>query len=490
MSAPNKAVQPNIVLIMCDQMRGDCIGADGHPDVKTPYLDSIAAEGTRFGHAYSACPSCIPARAALLTGQSQRAHGRVGYLDGVPWEYAHMLPSVIGGAGYHTEAIGKMHVHPPYRRCGFHNLTLHDGHLGYYRDPNRPWIEHQEAHDAYLAFLKERHGFAADTCDTGVECNAWIARPWIYDEMSHPTNWACSRSIDFLRRRDRDVPFFLKLSFVRPHPPWDAPAPYFDMYSGMRLRAPAMGDWATQKESRMFHSYFGSSDEELRRQGMVGYYACITHMDHQIGRLLKALDQEGILEDTLLIFTSDHGEMLFDHGLFRKVNPYEGSVRIPLLMRLGKNLQNGRTQLPVSGAIAELRDIAPTILDCAGIPIPPSMDGVSLLPSLHNENARVRDYLHGEHSGGEFSNHYIVTERDKYIWFSQSGREQYFDLTADPREERDLILSPDSRDRIGTLRKLLIRELTGREEGYTDGEQLIAGKKPLAVLSHISKSQA
>ena len=472
--------RPNFLLIMCDQMRGDCIGAAGHPDVKTPYLDTLAAEGTLFKRAYSACPSCIPARAALLTGMSQRRHGRVGYKDGIPWNYPNMLPDVLSKNGWHTEAIGKMHVHPPLARCGFNGLSLHDGFVEYYRDPNKPWREHQLAHDSYIHYLKSRCGVDADITDTGIECNSWLTRPWIYDEMSHPTNWAVTKGLEFLNSRDRSVPFFLKVSFVRPHPPWDSPACYFDMYRGKQLRPPAMGDWAQQRDSRIINSYFGSSDNEMREQGMAGYYASITHMDNQIGRLLKGLELDGILEDTVIIFTSDHGEMLFDHGLFRKVNPYQGSVHIPFIVRYGKNISAGRKQKAASSCVAELRDIAPTMLDCAGITLPETMDGASLVPQLFKEE-KFREYLHGEHSGGEFSNHYIVTEKDKYIWFSQSGREQYFDLENDPREEHDAIQSANQ-SRINELRAALIQELSGREEGYTNGSQLITGRTPLAIL--------
>ena len=159
--------RPNIVLIMCDQMRGDCLGIAGHPDVKTPYLDSLAAEGTYFPNAYSACPSCIPARAALFTGLSQEHHHRVGYQDGITWDYPHMLPAALSDGGYHTEMVGKMHVHPPLYRCGFQNMTLHDGYIGYYRNPNAPAKEHQLFHDSYLHWLKCRCGYDADVNDAG-----------------------------------------------------------------------------------------------------------------------------------------------------------------------------------------------------------------------------------------------------------------------------------------------------------------------------------
>lgn len=472
--------KPNIVLIMCDQMRGDCMGAAGHPDVKTPYLDTLAGDGTLFSSAYSACSSCIPARAALFTGQSQKRHGRVGYEDGIPWDYPDMLPSLLAKNGYHTEAIGKMHVHPPLRRCGFNNLQLHDGYISFYRDNACPWPQHQLAHDSYVKYLKNRHGQQADINATGLNCNAWVARPWLYEEMSHPTNWAVTQSIEFLQNRDRDLPFMLFTSFVRPHPPFDAPAAYFDFYRQQPLRPPARGNWdlleGGEEPPSRFDSFRGTPDETLQKEAQRGYYACITHVDHQIGRLLDALEAEGILEDTVVIFTSDHGELLFDHTLFRKAMPYQGSVQVPLIMRLGCNVRCS-AQLPQSNVVAELRDIAPTILELAGIPVPEAMDGESLLASVYGEDKARRSYVHGEHTRGEFSHHYIVTHRDKYIWFSQNGREQYFNLEQDPRETQDEIHNPAVVGRVEELRRLLVQELTGREEGFTDGISLHPGRQ-------------
>lgn len=479
--------KPNIILIVCDQMRGDCLGIAGHPDVKTPYLDTLAAEGVRFENAYSACPSCIPARAALLTGMSQKRHGRVGYQDGIAWDYPDMLPQVLSDNGYHTEAVGKMHVHPPLRRCGFNNLSLHDGYLDYYRKPETPAREHQLAHDAYLKWLKRREGHDADITDSGIECNSWLTHPWIYEETSHPTYWTVSEGIEFLEKRDPDVPFFLMLSFVRPHPPWDAPASYFDLYKDKDLRPPVTGDWdepeKTEAYGRIYDSRFGSADPELRHLGLAGYYACITHMDHQIGRFIKALAQEQILEDSIILFVSDHGEMLFDHSLFRKVVPYQGSVHIPLIVRPGRNAHRSDEHAKTNKAVVELRDIAPTILDYAGIEAPATMDGKSLRVCVEEGDDSLRPYLHGEHSGGEISNHYIVTEQDKFIWFSSSGQEQYFDLQNDPQEQEDLIRSPGVQDRIRILRNHLIDELAEREEGYTDGKELIPGRPSLTVLT-------
>lgn len=486
-------MKPNLVLIMCDQMRGDCMGIAGHPDVKTPYLDSLAAEGTWFPNAYSACPSCIPARAALFTGLSQVHHGRVGYEDGIDWNYPHMLPQALADAGYHTEAVGKLHVHPPLKDCGFHHLTLHDGYIGYYRNPDAPARHHQLFHDSYLDWLKNRCGHDADVNDTGLECNSFITKPWPYDEMSHPTNWAVTESIRFIEKRNREKPFFLMTSFVRPHPPFDAPRDYLEKYLSVPLNPPAMGGWEDhEKEAKaagpMYDSPYGTPDPELRRQAMAGYYACITHMDHQIGRLIQALYRERILEDTIILFLSDHGEMLFDHGLFRKVQPFQGSIRIPFLVRVGKNLTSS-PQVPVCEDLVELRDVLPTLLCAAGAPAPDFTDGLNLIPALFNDPHPVREYLHGEHSGGQISNHYIVTQKDKYIWYSQTGKELYFRLQSDKNELHNKMGDESVKERAHMLKELLIRELEGREEGYSDGTKLIAGQKPVNTLSSLSSQR-
>lgn len=150
--------QPNVLLIMCDQMRGDCLGIDGHPDVQTPYLDTLAADGMLFENAYSACPSCIPARAALFCGKTPAGTGRVGYQDGIAWEYDHMLAQEMRDGGYQTAVVGKMHVHPPRLGCGFEHMRLHDGYIGHYRKANLPYWMHQNVSDDYMRFLKNELG--------------------------------------------------------------------------------------------------------------------------------------------------------------------------------------------------------------------------------------------------------------------------------------------------------------------------------------------
>ena len=216
---------------------------------------------------------------------------------------------------------------------------------------------------------------------------------------------------------------------------------------------------------------------------MAGYYGSISHVDHQIGRIITALHEEGVYDDTIIVFVSDHGEMLFDHSLWRKVFPYEGSTHIPFLMHIGKNIA---PIIPhkVEG-IAELRDIMPTLLELCDIDVPDSVDGISLVKNVLSDTQEIREYLHGEHSfHSAFSNHYIVTPQDKFIWYSETGQEQYFDLINDPRESHDAIHDETYQKRIDELRNILIQELKDREEGYSDGTKLIKGKKAVNMIPH------
>lgn len=472
-----KDQRPNLILLMADQMRGDCLGIAGHPDVKTPYLDSLAAEGVRFPNAYSACPSCIPARAALQTGMSQDHTGRVGYEDLVPWRYGHTLAGELSKAGYYTQCVGKMHVHPLRNNLGFHNVRLHDGYLHAYRAPDTPSYENQCVADDYYWWLKQELGIAADPTDTGLDCNSWVTRPWIYEEKYHPTNWVASECLDFLRRRDRDKPFFLMASFVRPHPPLDAPEYYFGLYRDRDLAPPYRGDWNDEARRERWghscHAQSSPSDPDYIRQLRAGYYAAITHMDHQIGRILSALTEQKLMDNTVILFVSDHGEMLGDHLMFQKAKPYQGSIQVPLFLS-GPEKYIGKRR--VCEDLTELRDVMPTLLELAGAEIPETVDGVSVLHKVE------REYLHGEHSLGCDSMHFIVTKTEKYIWYTQTGKELYFDLRKDPHERHNAIGEHPRQAEV--LRNYLIAELQGREEGCSDGKQLFVGKTPRTVLSH------
>lgn len=469
--------KPHVVLICADQWRGDCLSASGHDVVRTPYLDQLAGRGARFERAYSAVPTCIPARAALHTGLSQVSHRRTGYRDGVPWEYDTTLAGEFGRHGYQTRAIGKLHAYPERNRLGFDEVTLHDGYLHAARDRARD----PRLHDDYLTWLERQPGESpgSDYAENGLDCNSVVSRPWDRAERLHPTNWVVGEAIDFLYRRDPTAPFFLHLSFHRPHPPYDPPRWAFEQYLTAAPYEPASGDWAAAlegwRDDSRADANLATYDSVTTHRARAGYYGHMSHIDQQIQRFVTALGEFGLAEDTWICFTSDHGEMLGEHGLWRKAYPYEGSARVPLLLA-GPGLPRGATP----DAVVELRDVMPTLLECAGLPVPDTVEGRSALALARGENtpADWRPWLHGEHTLFGESMQWLTDGHEKYIWFSGSGREQLFDLDTDPTELHD---RPDP-ERRALWRERLVEEVRGRPEGYAAGSALVPGREPMEVL--------
>ncbi|WP_195892077.1 arylsulfatase [Bacillus niameyensis] len=482
-------MKPNVVMIMVDQMRFDCLSVAGHPVVETPNIDQLAHDGVRFTNAYTATPTCVPARAAVMTGMSQRSHGRVGYQERVHWDYPHMLPEEMSRAGYHTQCIGKMHVYPTRNLCGFHNVVLHDGYLHHNRMKNTPVHESFDQTDDYLPWLRERLGGHRDLSDLGLDCNASaVSRPWHLPEEYHPTNWVVTQSIDFLRRRDPRKPFFLKMSFVRPHPPFDPPQAYFDYYMSLDIDEPVIGDWASGDdptgEGLLPTTGGGKVPKQRLKRARAAYYALINHIDDQIGRFMQTLIEYQLYYNTVFLFVSDHGELLGDHNLLRKALAYEGSAKVPFILADPGN-QLGLRRGETCDKVVELRDIMPTILDAGKVSIPDTVEGESVIPLAQGQELEWREYIHGEHAYGSLSHHYIANGKEKYIWYSQSGEEQYFDLEKDPYELKNLIQDQEVSEKVAELRKTLIEELEGREEGYTDGTKLIVGKSAQTILKNV-----
>lgn len=472
--------KPNIILICVDQWRGDALGVAGHPVVSTPYIDKLATSGVRFSNAFSSCPSCIAARAAMFTGLSQENHGRVGYKDGVEWNYPVTLASEFSKNGYHTQAIGKMHVYPERNKVGFDNVLLHDGYLHFARKNCSDLAEI----DDYIPWLREQTGrHDADYFENGVNCNSYIARPWDKEEYLHPTNFITARSVDYLKsRRDEESPFLLFVSYHRPHPPYDPPAWAFQQYLLDEMHSPPIGDWVDIFEPYMENGRpdvaFSKISDRMLRLAQAGYYGHMTHIDHQVNRLLESLLEFG-LENTYVCFVSDHGEMLGDHNCFRKGLPYRGSAGIPFLLSgpEGCDIEAGL----VSDVTVELRDVMPTLLSCAGLPVPEGLDGKSLLPAACGDSTPVHEFVHGEHPLGDVSNHWITDGKEKYVWFSQLGKEQLFDLENDPEECFDL--SADS-PRLSFWRECFIDIIKDRPEGFVDSAgNLITGRPLTAILN-------
>lgn len=467
--------QPNIILMMVDQLRFDSLGVNGHPIVSTPNLNMMANQGFNFENAYSAVPTCIPSRAALMTGLNQQNHKRVGYEDCVPWEYNKTIAKEFTGLGYQTEAIGKMHVYPERNRLGFEHVLLHDGYLHESRKYHKEVGSQFEQVDDYLKWLKLKKGNDIDISETGLDCNSWVARPWQGEENLHPTNWVVSESIDFLRRRDKTQSFFLKMSFARPHSPLDPPEYYFNMYMNQKELFPdiRVGDWADTFVKEAPYSTIAlkgryTKDEMDRMQA--GYYGLITHIDHQIGRFLIALTEHDLDKNTIIIFLSDHGDQLGEHHLFRKAYPYQGSVHIPFFIYDPGNHIKGTPQS--IDEIVELRDVYPTLVSLATGAKVEGIDGLDLSKTILYQE-KTREYLHGEHFLGDDSSQYIVTKKWKYIWFPTQGVEQLFDLENDPNELINLSDNISYENEKINLREKLIIELAHREEGFVKNQQLM-----------------
>lgn len=463
--------QLNIILIMVDQWRGDCIGYQGHPCVDTPNIDRLFANGATFKQAYTAVPSCIAARAALMTGMTQRSHGRVGYAENYSWEYPNTLAGCLAKKGYHTHCVGKMHVAPARNLMGFHSVELHDG----YTHNGRAHKKDYSLVDDYTPWLKEQSHCNADMIDSGVGCNGYSVSPWTGEERLHPSAWVVTKSIDFLRKRDPSKPFFLKMSFHRPHPPLDPPKYWLEHYLRKELPPLNMGEWS--KDIEQFNRGEDSpvplkADQiDLARRA---YYAQLSFIDNQLNRMTHSLFEHEELNNTMIVFTSDHGDMLYDHNHVAKSNGLSASARIPLMIRTPED-----SPIDIDEPV-ELRDIMPTFLDIAGATIPNSVEGKSLLPLCQGEKPKWRKYIHGEHSAHAHSNHWINTGKEMYMWYSQTGQEFYFDTENDPQNINNLIKERPKQANI--LRQMLIKELTGREEGYVKDGQLVIGQAQKSIL--------
>lgn len=490
--------QSNVILICVDEWRGDCLGAEGHPHVQTPHLDELASRGARFRHAYSATPTCIPARVALFTGQSQERHGRLGYQENVPFDAVHpvTLQGEFGRAGYQTQAIGKLHVYPERSRVGFDAVTLHDGYLHAARKGHRRDFKF---FDDYVPWLRRQPGVGPDEeyFDHGAGCNSTVARPWDKAERLHPTAWTCSEAIDWLYRRDPTRPFFLYLSFHRPHPPYDPPAWAMDMYLDLPAFERRVGDWEHHYESVRTNGNhqlaFGTLPAAVTHRARAGYYGLMTQLDHQLGRLFEALADFDLADNTVLAFTSDHGEMLGDHDFYRKAVGYEGSARVPLIVAPAPHDAGARRAVVVD-EVVELRDIMPTLLELASVPVPDSCDGRSLVRFVRNSpntpqaadgpaaapadssaDAPWREWLHGEHVYFGQSLQWVTDGHVKYLWASGWGTEELFDLDADPEELHNLAPLPEHAALLELWRGRLIADLLDRPEGFVRDGVLATG---------------
>lgn len=470
-------VAKNILLVVVDQWRADCVPYLGCQHLRTPNLDRLCREGVTFRNHVTTTVPCGPARASLLTGQYAMNHRAVQ--NTVPLDSRHMtLPRALRGAGYDPALVGYTTTTPDPRTTSANDprFTV----LGHNMDGFRSVGAFEPDHDGYYGWLAQK-GYALPANRDDV----WLPEDGPSGETSrgattHPARvpaelsdsaFFTEKALTYLKGRN-GKPFFLHLGYYRPHPPFVASAPYHAMYRAEDMPAPhragSVGEEARQhpllqwyldntRQKKFFQGAEGMAagmDEETVRQLRATYYGMMTEVDDRLGEVFAYLDESGQWEDTLVVFTSDHGEQLGDHHLLGKIGYFSESFRIPLVIKGVRNPRAGE----IEAAFTESIDLMPTMLDWLGAEVPRSCDGHSLVPLLRGPApGSWRDALHYEYDFRDI--HYSRPERDLGLGMDESslcaiedGAWKYvhfaalppllFDMQADPHQFRDLAGDP------------------------------------------------
>jgi len=451
----------NILLITTDQQRFDTINALGNRYIYTPHLNWLVDQGITFTRCYADSPICMPSRATIMTGKHGYTTGLVGNDENIkPMATNPTLPGILTRNGYQTRAQGKMHFSPIRAHYGFEYMELP---LDYYRERSQ---------NVHLG-LPKQHGVGENEIEPAIST---------VDEVNSLTYWTVKRSIDFLETRDDTRPFFLWTSFTKPHPPFDPCLNYWNLYRDKEVPPPVYGDWSESLEKipqgYMYPTYclnnaYRLSEEQLKDVKRA-YYACITQIDYTLGLLFARLREMGLLENTWIIFTSDHGDMMGDHHMGAKSVFFEGSAHVPLIIRP----PFGSWELhSYSGkkcdALVTLADILPTVLGIAGIEPPAGIDGVNLLDLVDKPDYN-RVFI------GNCENRYFaVIEGDyKYMWTSLGGDELLFNLKTDPREQKNLAGCKEEEAVLIRMRKRLIEHLEKRNSHLVKNGKLMPKEAP------------
>lgn len=440
MSYPLATDRPNLLLITTDQHRYDALGCAGHPLIRTPNIDRLARNGVRFDRAYTSNPICQPARASILTGRYPHEHGVVANLIDLRADEISYVRLLLEH-GYHTASIGATQHFPPYEHYGFRYVDDVYQKIGridnYRRYLKRIDLDHLDAKAkgeespfyVYTSALPAQH-----------YCDSYIGR----------------KATEFIENNTQH-PFMLWVGFCGPHFPFDPPEPYDTMYdpSDVPLPPKVAGDLEGKPGMHFWHQNMGYEklDDEILRKIRSHYFGNITLIDEWVGKIIDALERMGLHENTFIVFTADHGELLGDHGLLWKCEHgmYEPSVRVPFIASGAGGFAGGRTL----NEFVECVDIAPTFLELAGVDVPRAMQGRSLLPAAQNHLADWRDaaFCEGraiqtreglDYGNPDMSVVMIRTDRWKYIYHRNDPQFcELYDLQNDPDECHNLIFQSE-----------------------------------------------
>ena len=465
---------PNILMITCDQLRKDALGCYGNPIVQTPNIDRIAMHGVRCERTFTAYPVCAPNRASLATGRYPTIHGLRNNGIILPDEETSLM-EVLRQRGYNTYGVGKMHFGPQWQ-------FPPDGSP--LKDPKPEWAVNPQPQSWELPWygfeqvqITEDHRvgpyadyLASQGYDVWSDPHSFTYPQHIcvrsaYPKEHHQTAWIGDRSLDFLDQHPDDRPFFMWTSFVHPHHPFNPPAPYDTMYDPADMAPPRWREgeaelWPESYRAKHFrttgsHEAIGMhqiSDAEWQRV-IAFYYGMISFIDLQVGRILDTLEARGILENTIVLFTSDHGEMLGDHHLVFKGTTFDEVTNVPLIISYPGKVPSGEIRMAMSNSI----DIMPTLLDCAGLPVPASVQGLSLVPVLQDKDLSIRDVVLIENAGVRRS---VRTEDGLLTWHGEGKRGELYNLRTDPYCQYNLWDDPSAAQLQQMLTHRLIQLMT------------------------------
>lgn len=459
------ASHPNILWYCTDQQRFDTIAALGNSHIQTPNLDKLVSESTTFTHAYCQSPICTPSRASFLSGMYPSAIGvnGNGYLNFPEHFENRLITHVLRNHGYDCGLIGKLHLASAFLRReervddGYDYFQYSHDHKGGNEKGNEyvEWIKQQGIDpDSILQTRsitsleeyrksQENKGFGGFSEPTSEQDNV--------PPHLHQTHWCTEKAIEFIQRnRDADQPWMLSINPFDPHPPFDAPYEYYRQYDPESMPGAHFQETDLQHQQKLtdanidFQNIARHPEDLQHKHIQASYYAMIQFLDEEFGRILDYLDETGLRDNTIIIFMSDHGEMLCDHGLLLKgCRFYEGLVRVPLMISWGKTIKQ-----QLSHELVELIDIAPTLYDLIGLEVPSYVQGKSLANLLRGEVTTHRESVRTEHYGAtNYPDRTHATmyrnKRCKLVIYHQKDITELYDLENDPWEHTDLSDSPD-----------------------------------------------
>lgn len=459
--------QPNILFVLTDQQRSDTVHAAGNPYIRTPVMDRLCREGVNFRKGYTPSPVCASARAAIVTGQ--HPHNNGCYDNGFPQPQDRpSMMDLLSTAGYYCHGVGKMHFTPERNALrGFHS-----------RETQEEICRTVEVDDYLKAVHEEGFEHVHDVMGARGEMY-YIPQISQLPARLHPTAWVADRSIDFLKRRDPSKPFFLWSSFIHPHPPFSPPTPWNKLYRGANMPLPrrpeAMEDlWTHFNVTQNRYKYRDAGLDDRMLQVMRAYYwACVSFIDYSVGRILEVLEAEGELDNTLILWSSDHGEFLGDYNCFGKRSFLDVAARVPMLVRHPDRFSGG----VVEDTPASLIDLFPTFLGAAGAdPGDAELDGVDLAGLVGKGESRT---IYGQIQQGD-RGVYMAYDGDlKYVYSAGDQKEYLLDHRVDPEETRNAAYNLFYAEDVKRMRDGLIQFF--QSEGYTnplDGDAWKDYEKP------------